>query len=181
MVGQSIMHATVIVTSELGPPIHGVHYWERALLVYMVCIIRIAWVIYRAVEVHLWIIYHDSWISFMMQLVLRSTGMHWRFRQSLLTWFVCWTGMWSALTPRVSWWAPVWRWYVMWGVTAGMIITGVRALWSTPVVMSCLYDVTWNVFCTNHGNCGCDICRDGIETLICCVCICPGDGGEKLI
>ena len=72
----------------------------------------------------------------MMQFVLRSAGTHEIFMQSLLTWFVCWMGKWSALIPRVSWWAPVWRWSVMWGVTAGMIITGVRALWSTPVVMS---------------------------------------------
>ena len=45
----------------------------------------------------------------------------------------------------------------------------------------CLYDVTWNVFCMNHSNCDCNICGDMIETLICCVCICPGDGDEKLI
>ena len=45
----------------------------------------------------------------------------------------------------------------------------------------CLYDVTWNIFCQNHGDCGCDICGDGIESLVCCVCICPGDGGKKLI
>ena len=42
----------------------------------------------------------------------------------------------SALIPRASWSAPVWRWSVMWGITVGMIITGLRALWSTPVVVS---------------------------------------------
>ena len=45
----------------------------------------------------------------------------------------------------------------------------------------CLYDVTWNVFCMNNSDCDCNICRDGIKTLICCVCICPGDSDEKLI
>ena len=45
----------------------------------------------------------------------------------------------------------------------------------------CCYNVTWNIFCTNHSACGCNTCGDGIETLICCVCICPGDSGKKLI
>ena len=33
----------------------------------------------------------------------------------------------------------------------------------------------------NCGDCECDICRDGIETLNCFVCICPGEGDEKSI
>ena len=45
----------------------------------------------------------------------------------------------------------------------------------------CLYNVTWNSLCGNYGNCGCSIYRDGTVTLICGVCTCPGDGGEKLI
>ena len=45
----------------------------------------------------------------------------------------------------------------------------------------CLYDVTWNHLCRNHGDCDCDICGNGTVTLICCVCICPNDGGEKSI
>ena len=45
----------------------------------------------------------------------------------------------------------------------------------------CLYDGTLNVFCMNHGDCDCNICGDGIETLICCICICPGDGDKKSI
>ena len=45
----------------------------------------------------------------------------------------------------------------------------------------CLYDVTCNIICMNCSNCDCDICGDRIETLICCVCIGPSDGGEELI
>ena len=45
----------------------------------------------------------------------------------------------------------------------------------------CLYDVTWNGLCRNHGNCGCSICGDVTVTLICCVCTCPGVGGGKSI
>ena len=45
----------------------------------------------------------------------------------------------------------------------------------------CPYDVTWNGLCRNHGNCDCNICRDGTATLICCTCICPGTSGEKSI
>ena len=45
----------------------------------------------------------------------------------------------------------------------------------------CLYDVTWNSVCMNHGECDCNICGDGTVTLICCACTCPGDDGEKLI
>ena len=95
--------------------------------------------IVRAIEVHLWIIYHDSWISFIMQHVVRSFGMYWRFNQGMLTWFVCWTGIWSALILRVCGWAPVRRWSVMFGVMVGMIIAGVRGSWSTPVVMSIVF------------------------------------------
>ena len=103
----------------------------------MVCIIfGITRVVIRAVEVCLWIIYYDSWVIFIMQLILRSAAIHWRFMQSLLNWLVCWTGMWSALILRVSWWASVWRQSAMWGVTVGMISIGMRASWNTPVVMS---------------------------------------------
>ena len=45
----------------------------------------------------------------------------------------------------------------------------------------CLYDVTWNVLCRNHGDCDCNIYGNGTVTLICYACICPGDSGEKLI
>ena len=45
----------------------------------------------------------------------------------------------------------------------------------------CLYNVTWNGLCRNRGDCDCDICGDRTVILICCVCICPGDGGEKSI
>ena len=43
------------------------------------------------------------------------------------------------------------------------------------------YDVTWNGLCRNHGNCDCDICGNGTVTLICCVCMCPGNAFKKLI
>ena len=45
----------------------------------------------------------------------------------------------------------------------------------------CLYNVTWNGLCRNHGDCDCNICGDGTVTFICCVCPSPGDGGEKTI
>ena len=45
----------------------------------------------------------------------------------------------------------------------------------------CLYNVTWNGLHRNHGNCSCSIYGDRTVTLICCVCTCPGDGGEKSI
>ena len=57
--------------------------------------------------------------------------------------------------------------------------------WSEDIVkyssgeVLCLYDVIWNGLCRNHGDCDCNICRDGTLTLICSVCICPGDSGEK--
>ena len=59
--------------------------------------------------------------------------------------------------------------------------------WSEGIVkyscgdVCCLFDVTWNGLCRNHGGCDCDICEDGTVTFICCVCICSGDGGEKSI
>ena len=45
----------------------------------------------------------------------------------------------------------------------------------------CLYDVTWNGPCRNHGDCGCGIYGDVTVTLICCVCTCPGDAGKMSI
>ena len=45
-------------------------------------------------------------------------------------------GLQSAVVLRVSWWATVWRQSMMWGVTVGMLSTGVRVLWSTPMMMS---------------------------------------------
>ena len=44
----------------------------------------------------------------------------------------------------------------------------------------CLYDVTWNGPCRNHGDCGCSIYGDGTVTLISCVCAC-GNGSKKSI
>ena len=41
--------------------------------------------------------------------------------------------------------------------------------------------MTWNGFYRNHSDFGCGISEDGIVTLICCNCICPGDSGKKLI
>ena len=40
----------------------------------------------------------------------------------------------------------------------------------------CLYDVTWNGLCGSHDDCDFNICGNRTVTLICCVCICPGDG-----
>ena len=45
----------------------------------------------------------------------------------------------------------------------------------------CLYDVTWYGLCRSHGDCDCNICGDRTATLISCVCLCPGDSGEKSI
>ena len=45
----------------------------------------------------------------------------------------------------------------------------------------CLYDVTWNDFCGTCDDCDFNICGVGTATLICCVCVCPGDDVSKLI
>ena len=99
-------------------------------------ILRITRVIIWAIEVHLRVIYHDSWISFIMQFILSPAGLGWRFMQGCLTWFVCWMGLWPAVVPRESWWAPVWRQSAIRDVTVGTISTGMRALWSTPMMTS---------------------------------------------
>ena len=117
-----------------------------------------------------------------MWLVLISGGMCWRFMQGFLTWFVCWMGTWSAVVPRVSWWAPVKGWSVVWGIMGGN-----NKYWNVGIVryscgdVYCLYYVIWSGVCMTYGDCDCDICRDGTVTLICCAWTCSGDGGEKSI
>ena len=99
-------------------------------------IFRVTRVVIWATEVNLRVIYHASWVSLIMHLVLISAGMHWRFMWGFLTWFVCWKWTQSAVVSKVSWWAPVWRWSAVSGITVGLISTGVRASWSTPMVAS---------------------------------------------
>ena len=50
------------------------------------------------------------------------------------------------------------------------------ALQSTPMVASTVYDVTWNGLCGSCDDYGFCVIGVGTVTLICCVCICPGDG-----
>ena len=145
-------------------------------------IFGIARVIVRAIEVHLWIIYHDSWDFFYHATCLE----------------VCWDVL--KIYAKCAYLVCTLYGNVicsdsesMWISSCVKTICGVECYggndnhWSEGVVkyscdgVYCLYDVTWNVFCMNHGDCDCDMCGGRIEILICCVCICPCDCDEKSI
>ena len=103
------IHDTCHYDCFLGiwPPIHGVYYWERAPLVYMVWVfLWTTGIVIWTVKVQLWIIYCDSSISSSVCITFGSSGMWWILMQGFLSWHVSWLRMWSAAISWVSWWAP---------------------------------------------------------------------------
>ena len=75
-------------------------------------------------------------MSFTMWFSLSPARVGWRFMEAFITWPVCWSGLWSAAVSRMNWWAPVWRWFVMWGITVGMIYFRVMVSRNTHVMVS---------------------------------------------
>ena len=126
-----------------------------------------------AIVVCLRVIHHDSMMFPILGFYCCPARTGWRFWWGVLTWFICSMVSAFAATSGMSWGTSAWGWSSVWCVTAIMISTEVTALWSAPIVAS-----TFPVMCL----CGrCDdysfyICMVGIAILICCVCICPGDG-----
>ena len=144
-------------------------------------IFRITRVIIRAVDVRLWIIYHDSWISFIMQCVLCLLGCTEDLCKAvLLGLYAGWEcDLLLSHSKLIS------------SCVKTICDVGCRGgnnkYWSEGIMKySCgdvyhLYDVTWNILYRNHSKCDCNICGNGTVTWICCVCICPGGSGEKSI
>ena len=87
-------------------------------------------VIICAVEICLWVIYHDSGVSPILRFYWSSARMGWRLIRNFFTWLICRVWLGSAAIFWVSWRISMWGWPSMWCVTAK------TASQSTPVVVS---------------------------------------------
>ena len=141
MVGQSIIHATVTASFVFSPPCS----WDALLgesSATLNCL-SLPWetgMVIQTVIVHLWVIYCNFWIPFGMCFVLWSAGMWWRSVWGFLDGYVGWSSMWSAAISGVSWRASMWRWSVMWSVTARtMCVSGHHELllWCLQLSLWC--------------------------------------------